>query len=94
MEYVIAMRDFIILVLGCLALAACSTTIPNNAAVTSPEALDREAWNSCRDIMIVLPADRPASCPNRMHFAPGEVARSPDGTKVGYFCICEGFKGN
>lgn len=85
------MRDFIILVLGVLALAACSTTIPNNAAVTSPEALDREAGNSCRDILIVLPAAQPApaACPHRLHFAPGEVARSPDGTKVGYFCICE-----
>ena len=71
-----------------LVAAACSTTVPN--VRTSPAALADEAYRSCRDIMIVLPVNEPAKCPNAGHFAPGEpVGISQDGRMAGYFCICE-----
>lgn len=69
-------------------VAGCSTTVPN--VRTSPQALQDEAYRSCRDIMIVLPVSEPARCPNRDHFAPGEpVGFSEDKRMAGYFCICE-----
>lgn len=77
---------FLAAVAGALAVG-CSTTVPN--VRTSPQALQDEAYGSCRDIMIVLPVSEPAKCPNRDHFAPGEpVGISQDGRMAGYFCIC------